>query len=205
MTISTPAATTRTGVTLGIIGTAGRRDDAPRMSAALQARMVATASAIAQKVGATRLVSGGAAWADHVAVQLALEGIAGGPAGLVLHLPAALGSQRFDTAVQDGRTSNMYHEAFQRLTGIRSREQLCQVISAGATAIVHPGGFKARNSDVARDATVLLAFTFGNGVPWEICTHADVSAARAGLKDGGTADTWGKCRAHIKLHVCLAA
>ncbi len=124
-----------------------------------------------------RLVSGGAAYADHLAVLAYLDGSV---PNLTLHLPAEwpghgfkeTGS-RFDT----GRTSNWYHSLWSEARGVSSLGEIQLAIEKGAEVHTGAGGFKERNTDIARQADVMLAFTFGQG---------------AELKPGGTADTMGK-------------
>jgi hypothetical protein len=188
---------------LAIIGTAGRKEDAAHMSTALQERMGQAARAVVRAKGFTALVSGGAAWADHVAVQLALDGTVQ-PEKLRLHLPAQLGPKGFSEDTRDGGVANYYHRLFREKTGIDGLAELHEVIARGAEWKVNPDGFKARNTDVARDADGVLAFTFGPGEPWKAKVHGNVTAAAAMVKDGGTSDTWNKSGAVTKIHVTLA-
>jgi hypothetical protein len=173
------------------------------MSLAVYERMIQAAKAVVKATGSTHLVSGGAAWADHVAVALVASGTV--PAeNLTLHLPAAMTQTGYDEATRDGGIANFYHRLFRQTAGIHGLAEIRAVISAGAIVQVNPGGFKARNSDVAHDSTALLAFTFGTGEPWRAIVHKNVDPRTAGLKDGGTADTWAKCQAQTKIHVSLA-
>jgi hypothetical protein len=97
-------------VRIAIIGTAGRRSDAQRLTAAHFTSMVTTARLIIQYVlhlspSQVRLVSGGSSYADHVAVKLYLESaMSDGSdaesesyAGLQLHLPAPFHVTTTDT------------------------------------------------------------------------------------------------------------
>jgi len=68
-----------------------------------------------------------------------------------------------------------------------SFEQLRQAIERGAEVIVNPGGFHARNADVAANVAALLAFTFGEG---------DTPKANS-----GTLHTWDLCQARVKIHI----
>ena len=70
---------------VGIIGTAGRKEDGVRLTEGDYRYLVEYIGKAVKPNDV--LISGGAAWADHVAVQLFLDGKAG---GLVLHLPAEL-------------------------------------------------------------------------------------------------------------------
>ena len=83
--------------------------------------------------GCRRLVSGGAAWADHVAVTLALDGTVD-PAALTLHLPAAFEDGRFDADTRDGGTANHYHRLFYARSGIDGLAEIAEVLRRGARA-----------------------------------------------------------------------
>lgn len=183
---------------IGIVGTAGRKEDFNKLSKSKFQLMALTAEDyITQTLmlswNDVTLVSGGAAWADHIAVQLFLKHREQG-AKLQLYLPAniRLDDQQFteekhSTIVKSrfdpGRIANYYHSLFKENTGIRSLKEITQAVSLGAKFFVEKG-FKERNSLVADNVDFLLAFTFGEGeFP----------------KDGGTKDTWDKCSAP-KMH-----
>ena len=196
------------GRVLAIIGTAGRRDDKDKMSAALYDAMLDGSRQVVKATGATGLVSGGAAWADHVAVSLAIEG-AIDPKRLTLHLPAKLGATGFVEApggdrLDPGRVANYYHRLFAETTGRDPIAEIHEVVRRGAVVDEGTTGFKQRNSVVARNADGVLAFTFGTGPAWMPVVSTGRSSGDAGLKDGGTADTWEKSRAPVKIHVTLA-
>lgn len=191
--------------TLSIIGTAGRGDDYARLDRAVYDRMADVARSAVRRLAGEgplpALVSGGAAWADHLAVRLALEGVVE-PNRLTLHLPAPFVGRAFDEAVKDGGTSNYYHRRFSQKTGVKSLDEVAAVIAAGAT-VTTSAGFFARNVRVA-GSDALLAFTFGGGQAWGITAGGPTTTAReAGLKDGGTAHTWDRSRSSVKLHVSL--
>ncbi len=212
---------------LAIIGTAGRKEDQGLLTADHYTRMIKACITFIQHYEINTdnliLVSGGAAWADHLVVSLALMGVVH-PENLKLYLPANLEyygyegvpDNPFSQRVAD--TANYYHKLFSKKTGHNSIEQLLDVRKKGAYTEVIAGGFKARNSRVANDVSVvgtLLAFTFGETTskqnPWTIRafppnTKSDV----AGLKDGGTADTFNKTKVtkhHARLgpieNICL--
>lgn len=160
--------------TLGIIGTAGRGDDGAKLTPTHWHVMKAVAQTVALLSGATKLVSGGAAISDHVAVALYLDGSV--PA-LDLYLPAAFDAQTtcaFDKS-QAGQRSQELHLQFESRLGVRSLSELGAAIRSGAAVTVNPAGFHARNAQVAEACDILLAFTFGDGPL---------------LKDGGTKHTW---------------
>lgn len=179
--------------TIAIIGTAGRDKTKP-MTLALWHWMLEEART--HMPVHAHVVSGGAAWADHLAVALFLEGSAH---ELTLHLPAP-----FDVSSNcflgpfnsSGSTANYYHERFSRVIHHNdpwfSRQQITQVASMNnVNGSFEPmaagyGGMFARNIKVAK-ADHMLAFTFG---------HGDIPA------DGGTKDTWDKCRGQ-RIHIPL--
>ncbi len=170
-------------VTLAIIGTAGRKGDADRLNRGTYDLMVRGAKgmiAALTKAGhpVSGLVSGGAAYGDHVAVALFLEGVV--PA-LTLHLPCAfvsasegfldLGSN-MGWYMNPGGTANAYHRKFAKRTGVASLAEIAAAIARGAK-VEAGGGMFGRNDRVAR-AGAALAITFGAGRV---------------LNDGGTAHT----------------
>ena len=176
---------------LAIIGSAGRREPIERSHWRM---MLGCARELAGELGVTRLVSGGAAGADHVAVRLFLDGLL----PLTLELGAdwdfeALsyvesGSGNWMT--DPGRTLNRHHRAFQESAGVESFEDL-QLALRACEWRAHRSGLWGRNTVVA-NADVLLAMTFGAGRQ---------------MAQGGTADTCRKYRRrggesiyHLDLH-----
>lgn len=180
--------------TVAIVGTAGRRDAATRLTYPLWLGMVREAERFL--AGLPRpwdVVSGGAAWADHVAVRLFLDGKVN---SLALYLPTdfcMFGHEFLPSPSDTACTANHYHRAFTeavRATGgpsdFDSLDEVAEAIRRG-TRIEVGAGFKSRNYGVGR-TEALLAFTFGEGkVP----------------ADGGTAHTWRTSAAPLKVHVPL--
>lgn len=179
--------------TTAIIGTAGRDKTKP-MGVHLYKWMVHHARTHIP-IDAD-LVSGGAAWADHVAVSLFLFGHG---RSIRLHLPAPFFNGKF---VENGHKSaggiaNYYHGLFSQAIGRDTLGQLNELIQrslVGDTRIhiecepASPGlgGMFARNKKVSV-VNEMWAYTFGEG---------DVPA------DGGTKNTWDLC-AGKKTHVSL--
>lgn len=145
--------------TLAIIGTAGRREDSAKLTTVHWDKMVWAARKVIDLEEVTNLVSGGAAWADHVAIELAEEY----PTDIWLPLVR-----------RDLEVARYYHEKFSAIVGKNTRMQLNNASKAKKIKVRKRGGFKERNSYVAKDADVFLAMTFGNG---------------SKVKDGGTMDT----------------
>jgi hypothetical protein len=145
-----------------------------------------------------KLVSGGAAWADHLAVELFLNC----PEffkELQLYLPAPLTAKGIyeGERASSGSASNWYHEMFRDATGVDGRQRILDAIAQGARAESEPkaagmGAFFVRNAKVARASNACLAYTWGEG---------------AEPADGGTKDTWRQIsgrRVHIPLGRFLA-
>ena len=114
---------------------------------------------------------------------------------LTLHLPTRLctegeAPQFYDNGLKDwknnpGCTANKLHQEFSKKLHEDTLQHLTLADTVGANLLVH-SGFHDRNSHVAT-SDYLLAFTWGSGdVPME----------------GGTMDTWKKCRGR-KYHVPL--
>lgn len=137
------------------------------------------------------LVSGGAAWADHLAVSLWLEGVVGGlelyfPAPWRASPPGFVGASRSDA----GNVANWYHQSFSARMGRNTLAGLQRAIDSGAVVTVNRGGFKARNAQVAARSEALLAYTFSTtGAP----------------DDGGTAHTWHLATKAERIHVDIAS
>ena len=168
-------------IIFAIIGTAGRKDDARRLSKKHFEAMCIVAEGLVENFGEnnypiTHLVSGGAAWADHCAVKLFLDKKV---PHLRLFLPCAFegGSYKntgvFDWKTNPGGTANALHRKFQLATNINSLTQIQIAKAEGAELINVDKGFYARNALVAK-SDFLLAMTFGN-------EHE--------VKEGGTSDT----------------
>lgn len=170
---------------IAIIGTAGRAED----GIALRSEQFGEMHHAVHKIIQTEIafnepysvVSGGAAWADHLAVFTFLLSNA---YKLYLELPCPLTPDgRFvDTGERDfrtnpGGTSNYYHELFSKKVGINSFKQLKEAAQSSDCVITSGGGFFERNTQIALKADHCIALTFGK---------KDL------LKDGGTMDTMSK-------------
>lgn len=137
------------------------------------------------------IVSGGAAWADHVAIWAYNNGLC---AGLTLHLPAPFETTFNGGSGTSGGTANHYHRQFGRTINRDTFLDIQDALQGGAQFTEQPeskgyAAMFARNKLVADQCTHMLAFTFGTG---------DVPA------DGGTKATWDmagpqKKRKHVSL------
>jgi hypothetical protein len=145
---------------IGIIGTAGRGRQLSRDHYDWMAF-----KALEHIKKDDTLVSGGAAWADHVAVSLFLIGKAN---KLVLHLPAPLDLEKQEFAGGNnspGGIANYYHRLFSFTMGKpgQSLKTLCSLVENPQVKMTVSPGFHARNALVARQSELMLAFTFGEG------------------------------------------
>ena len=185
---------------ISIIGTAGRKQDGQRLNKALFLKMIQTANDIIPQYcpqdRTVELVSGGAAWADHVAVCLYLRGrpLVPRPYDLMLHFPAEyLGNEcKFEefpgSKTSPGNVANYYHSLFSRKLGRKSLFDIRSALFFGAKCTVSPGGFFERNLLVG-DCDVLLAFTFSTGNEPQHGT--------------GTHHTWKHSKATTMIHISL--
>jgi len=149
--------------TVGIIGTAGRKDDIIKLSLDKFNLMYEIASGI---IGDNKvhIISGGAPWADHIAVRLFLNSPL--KHELTIEFPCKFGSNGYVEGEEyDGyniaETSKYYHQLFFTKTGIDGIGELKSAIAKGAQAQFSKGFFD-RNNKVSH-ANKLIAFTFGDG------------------------------------------
>lgn len=176
-----------TARSVAIIGTAGR-DKAMPMTKELWAQMVDHARLSVRQTDT--LVSGGAAWADHLAVAMFLEGRVN---ALTLHLPAPMNASLFAGPDKSAASAaNYYHSMFKKNTGVDGGKQILEAISLGAKVTYQPQapGYAAmfsRNALVAKGSDSVIAYTFGTG---------DEPA------DGGTKNTWDQMKGD-RVHVPL--
>ncbi len=191
---------------IAIVGCAGRKEDASKMTFELFSAMVCKAEMlVAEHTGAgsdrsaVTLVSGGAAWSDHIAVLLFLRGFVG---NLELHFPCKWmdgwnpcfeGKAR----ASPGKYANQLHKEFStKLCSYTnswdwsSLDQIATARKKGAKCTVHMDGFHARNTAIAASVGLLIAFSWSDGnTP----------------KAGGTLDTWKKATSAQKIHVPLGS
>jgi len=174
---------------IAIIGTAGRKEDGPKMTRELYFKMVQKARSIVESLSDDiHLVSGGAAWSDHTVISLFLLDLA---SSLTLYLPCLfdVNTNKFiGTVGNTAKTANYYHELFSKKMGRNTREGITSAINAGAVVYPVMGGFFQRNLKVGQ-VDALIAFTWGEG---------DIP------KDGGTSHTWNHSHAKIKIHIPLS-
>lgn len=194
---------------LAIVGTAGRRDDAARLNAdmwlAMRQKLLQVIDCLQteKQCTVTDLISGGAAWGDHLAVDLFITRYTAFQT-LTLCLPCDFDLQYrryYEIAKHRGRVPgrilNYYHHRFSAAIKTQSLAELALAIQHDQTKCVISDGLFARNTEIANRADALVAFTFGN---------------RSMVKPGGTADTVAKFKRmhpnaptyHVDLNTMLA-
>lgn len=181
---------------LAVIGTAGRGEDFNKLTKERWQGMNDILDMLIEKLKPTGLVSGGAAWADHLVVSRAMRwhdhSKTWWHAPVRLYLPCHF--NHLDRAFEGkaiANTANRFHERFStKIYGSPTitRDQLGIILGQEESnrelrskifldVQANPDterGFRASNALVARDSKALIAFTFG---------HKGV------LKDGGTSHT----------------
>lgn len=183
---------------VAIIGTAGRREEGQKLSLKLYNWMILHVLYELGKFGEEEeihLQSGGAAWADHLAVSIykIREGLSLNIQSLTIYGPTGWDINRYrDTGERDyeknpGGTANYYHKLFSKKVGRNTLEGIADVLLQPGVTYYAGEGFKSRNLSVGK-CDVLIALTFEEGnVP----------------KDGGTRHTWDNSTAEMKIHISL--
>ena len=179
-------------IKLGIVGTAGRNPiDKKTLGISHMKWMAENVQCYVEHVICATpsnviLVSGGSAWADHIAVQLYLTGEF---AGLELYLPSKFDiKQKKYVNTHEGRTLNALHLECKNKTGMDIFEELTRAVSKKATKVTIQRGFLPRNTLIAKNCDHLIAFTFSPNAP----------------SDGGTFDTWKKTKHDNKTNFDLS-
>jgi len=147
------------------------------------------------------LVSGGAAWSDHVAVSLFLAHSDTAKSALAVYIPAPLvastGRLRDNGTgmhwrMNPGCLANALHEQFGRIVGRDTFADMIRAAEAGAVFDSANRGFHNRNSVIADKCDYMIAFSWSAG---------------SEPTEGGTADTWFKCSLprERKCHISMQA
>ena len=174
------------GIRVGIIGTAGRKEDGAKMNKDVYLAMVNDAKWQLERLKLTpadiTLISGGAAWSDHIAISLYLLDLV---SNLNLHFPAFWTGGMF-AGDRTAETANLYHKQMSEKLGGNTLRGLDKAIVKGAIVKV-TSGFKPRDLQIAQQSEVLIAYT------WHNADHPKPKS--------GTAYTWKECNAYVKTHV----
>ncbi|KAK5583377.1 hypothetical protein RB653_004970 [Dictyostelium firmibasis] len=191
---------TKEAATIGVIGTTGRDKSRPLTSKHFDYMVDAFEQYINKlkeqhkdKIDPNNitLVSGGAAWADHVAVDYFLKNPT--TCKLILYLPCLIVGEKtkqyqFDTNHAHGLITNGYHTNFSKQIGRDTIQDIIRAQEFGAILDNSAEGFKNRNTCIASSSDFLVAFTGVSG------------PAPLG---GGTLDTWKKSKSIYRHHISI--
>ena len=173
-------------IKLALIGTAGRKTDGGKLNRNLYQKILEDVKHRLEIIREPiHLLSGGAAYMDHLAVLAYLRNFPN-VKSFEIFFPC-----KWDEGFEENKTggiSKYYHEKFSLKMGgtkTTSIEQIQKAIDKGAT-YTEGKGFHARNIPVG-NADYILAYSFGDSL-YE-------------PKDGGTNHTWKQSKAEIKIHV----
>ncbi len=198
---------------IAVIGSAGRGTDKDFLSKDIYVKMYNFVLKEIDNLFGTRsdcitLVSGGAAYADHIAVRLFLHNIflhktnkelILPPTSLELHFPSKFENKKFEGEYKsDGSVANYYHKLFSERLGIKSLHEINAAINQGAIVNSY-SGFHERNLEVGK-VDALIALTFGSKSGTYINVPELKDGKLAGLKDGGTLHTYNNSSAGTKIH-----
>lgn len=186
------------------------------LSPAHYARMVGAAkNVIERECGGpdnVHLVSGGAAWSDHLVITLVKEGYVSKDR-LTIFSPCNLEYWGFEATGKGERTAstlNYYHKHFSSTLGYDTVRELYSYKNEQCDFRYCEDNFFVRNAMLAHSLSVddlAIAFTTGDGKssqrPWTARKFdGSVLARDSGLKDGGTAHTWDRLKC-TKMHVLI--
>lgn len=181
---------------VAIIGTAGRNEDAAKLSEKLFQKMIEKAKDVIENTfkldkSKITLVSGASSYTDDIVPILHDTGKF---AGMELYLPSRWDDKKkcFNgSSHPDGYSLNNYHEVYSKVVYKDPNHSLHRLnrLKNSPNVVFHdePIGFLSRNTLVARDCDYMIAFTFGKGnIP----------------KIGGTSNTWKQSKKScIKIHI----
>lgn len=176
---------------VGIVGTAGREPSTISRLTVLYPMMVQTVMGLVTPDDV--LQSGGAAWADHVAVSIfKIWSRQGLNPKINLFLPCEFnltGCYFTGTGAQakTAWTANNYHRIFSEAVGSNTLLGLAEVLRMPGCEWYVGEGFFARNLDVG-NCDLLIAQTFAVG---------------SYPADGGTEHCWRNSKAQQKIHISL--
>ncbi len=134
------------------------------------------------------LISGGAAWSDHIAVKIYKNHLT---SSLNIYIPCKWNNDKKqyedngkDWRINPGKSSNNYHNKFSKKMEYNTLKELDELKSCFNDDYF---GFHKRDSIVAK-CDIMIAFTFSNSSEPE---------------SGGTKFTWSKCKTSLKYHISI--
>ncbi len=181
---------------LAIIGSAGRKDDAAKLTLPLWNDTKRLIARFVKEREIKSVISGGSAGMDHLAVglfnaKLITSLTIAFPAYYEWHTGRYCDNGARDSVDNPGATLNRLHEAFGAIIGRDTLGEIKTALYSGAAEII-ADSFMERNGIVASDADAVIAFTFGAGP--RLKAGGSASTARKYLARGG------KALYHVDLH-----
>lgn len=178
-------------MTIGIIGTAGRSKENP-LTLENYEKMIEKAKEFinekVQDIDEVCFISGGAAWSDHIAVELYLDKdfLKEKRKNIHLYFPCEwdekqkmfLDNGKFSFKENPGKTANYYHQKFSKIIGKNSFLELDQIQKFSSQVVF---GFFERNTEIAKNSEILIAFSQSDQL------------------SPGTLDTWNKSTSNQKF------
>jgi len=151
---------------IGIVGSSGKNGGKINFSMyhKMQRLAMHNISTLAKGADVT-LVSGGAALADHIAIDLFLEGKV---SKLILYFPCQWNEKKCEFSAVSSKTNkgevghfaNKLHKNFSAQVGNKnSLKDIQDAIDKGAQVIIG-NGFYGRNTLLAQNVNAMIAFTF---------------------------------------------
>lgn len=176
---------------IAIIGTAGRDNTIEKLSKEKYQWMI---NQVKKKIKTIKshcddekiiLVSGGAAFSDHIAIKLYQKHP--DKYDLVLYFPCKFDPEKCQFEGNGpGKSANFYHKRFSDLCGYDSLIEIGNIIKKENVTIIIGNGFHDRNMMIAQNCDFMIALTFSQSDSPE---------------EGGTKDTWNKMVNGNKIHI----
>ena len=196
---------------IGIIGTAGRNDASRLVSSDNYLKMKNKLDDIISEMNKTSetvtLISGGAAFSDHLAISHYIKNP--DTQSLWLALPCEFDLQYKRFALNHyGNIANGLHYQFSEKCfegKTTSLEQIAQAIELGANLLPIPdGGFFARNTLIAHHSDIIVAFTSNLLLTEAIDFKQQQVIKPHPISDRGTRDTWDKAVGKHRIAVSIS-
>ena len=159
---------------LGVTGTSGRGVDGQRLTLAHWGLMMRKATKAMESLGGPEkcmLLTEAGPWAGHIAVTI--SELSGAKLAIFLPCPFDIGEMRFedngikgDFRRNPGGLCNYYHHTFTQKTKFRSLKDISEALARpNTTAILPEAGTDCQSLRLAKEADILLSFTFDETEP----------------------------------------
>lgn len=175
---------------LAVSGSTGKNEDGDHISPLMYDNAYDILIDTMNEAKDFELISGGCAFADHLAVRAFNEGIA---TKLILSLPAEF-SNKYENS-KFGKIANHHHDHFNKICNLNSFEEISQAINNGAE-VYFCKDFFDRNNVIIDNSNKLIVFTFDQKT---IIDDYYISTNRnANIPPPSVRDAWNKAK-HFKF------